>query len=475
MSKKSFSGLAIASLAVLVMTPLVTSTGTTPAAAASGHAPWVSFGETDRTKVPDYFGTPNWLNSPQALADAVVTITRGNGDVTGSGATAVATVNPKTGGISGISVTDPGSGYTVAPHVVITSPGVTPKTVAAATADISVGVLDSVTVDEPGYGYSEPVATLSGGNPDTPAVLQASGGVDVLQLADGGSGYTAQPTVEFSLPDVPGGEQPAAVAEMDENGVVTSVEMITSGSGYSHAPTVTVTDGGMTNPTGATVTATLLVTQVDLVADTSEPPVTGGAGYTSAPTMTITDASGEGTGATGTVSIAAKGGVTSVTVTTAGAGYITPGLKKFVDTLPGETAETANNLDEYIPVAVPDTRTYPGTDYYEIAVVQYRHRFSSSLPTAGTLVRGYVQLSTSVVPGKRIRLENANVDPDVAATRITGYTAVDTPSYLGPTIVAQKDRPVRILFRNLLPTGVAGDLFLPPTPRSWVPASVRTR
>ena len=27
--------------------------------------------------------------------------------------------------------------------------------------------------------------------------------------------------------------------------------------------------------------------------------------------------------------------------------------------------------------------------------------------------------------------------------------------------MATKDRPVRILFRNLLPTGIAGDLFIP--------------
>ncbi len=33
--------------------------------------------------------------------------------------------------------------------------------------------------------------------------------------------------------------------------------------------------------------------------------------------------------------------------------------------------------------------------------------------------------------------------------------------YLGPAIVAQKDRPVRILFRNLLPTGAGGNLFIP--------------
>jgi FtsP/CotA-like multicopper oxidase with cupredoxin domain len=461
MSKKMFAGLAITSMAAMIMAPLVVGSGATPAAAAAGSAAWVSFSATDRAKVPDYFGKPNWLNSPQALADAVVTLTRGTGDVTGTGATAVASVNPKTGGITGISVTDPGSGYTAAPHVVISSPGVTPRTTAVATAEISVGVLDHISVDEPGYGYTEPVAQLTNGSPDTPAVLRASGGVDVLDLADGGTGYSAQPTVEFSLPEVAGGEQPTAVASMDDNGVVTSVEMITPGSGYTHAPTVTITDGGKANPTGATVTATLVVTQIDVVADSGNPPVTGGSGYTSVPTVTVSDANGAGTGSTATATIAAKGGVTSITVGTAGAGYITPGLKKFIDTLPGTTVETANNLNEYIPVAVPDQTTYPGTDYYEIAVVQYRHRFSSNLPEAGTLVRGYVQLSTSVVPGKRIALANANLNPNVAATPITAYTAVDTPSYLGPTIVAQKDRAVRVLFRNLLPTGVAGDLFLP--------------
>ncbi len=108
---------------------------------------------------------------------------------------------------------------------------------------------------------------------------------------------------------------------------------------------------------------------------------------------------------------------------------------------------------------MPDTTTYPGTDYYEIAVVQYRQKFHRDLPA--TLLRGYVQLSTPVVPGKQVALTNANLDPKGPDTPIAGYTGVDTPHYLGPTIVAQKDRPVRILFRNLLPTGVAGDLFLP--------------
>ena len=36
-----------------------------------------------------------------------------------------------------------------------------------------------------------------------------------------------------------------------------------------------------------------------------------------------------------------------------------------------------------------------------------------------------------------------------------------SPQWLGPIIAATKDRPVRIVFRNLLPTDADGDLFLP--------------
>jgi FtsP/CotA-like multicopper oxidase with cupredoxin domain len=141
---------------------------------------------------------------------------------------------------------------------------------------------------------------------------------------------------------------------------------------------------------------------------------------------------------------------------------VTGGLRKFVDGLPGLGSASANNLGQYIPVAVSDTTTYPASDYYEIAVVQYREKLHSDLPA--TLLRGYVQLATTVVPGARVPLSNAN--PDGSSTPILNADGspvygVDAPHYLGPVITAQKDRPVRIKFRNLLPTGVAGDLFLP--------------
>jgi FtsP/CotA-like multicopper oxidase with cupredoxin domain len=142
--------------------------------------------------------------------------------------------------------------------------------------------------------------------------------------------------------------------------------------------------------------------------------------------------------------------------TTPGAPKIVGGIRKFMDGLPGLGPAGANNLGQYIPLAVPDTDTYPGSDYYEIAVVQYREKMHSDLP--GTLLRGYVQLSTSVVPGAEVPLFNDLPDGTKAST---GYTGVTAPHYLGPTIVATKDRPVRILFRNLLPTGIDGDLFIP--------------
>ncbi|MBN4049351.1 hypothetical protein JYT70_00390, partial [bacterium AH-315-N14] len=110
------------------------------------------------------------------------------------------------------------------------------------------------------------------------------------------------------------------------------------------------------------------------------------------------------------------------------------GIRKFVDSLPGLGAANANNLGNYLPVGVPDTTTYPGSDYYEINLVEYSQKLHSDLPQ--TKLRGYVQVNTT--------------DPTVSK-----------PSYMGPIIVAQKDRPVRIKFTNKLPIGEAGDLFLP--------------
>ena len=110
---------------------------------------------------------------------------------------------------------------------------------------------------------------------------------------------------------------------------------------------------------------------------------------------------------------------------------ISGGIRKFVDGLAGLGAGKANNLGQYIPVAVPDITTYPGSDYYVIELVEYSEKMHTDLPAPK--LRGYRQANMGGSPAH----------------------------YLGPAIVAQKDRPVRILFRNLLPTGAGGNLFIP--------------
>ena len=71
---------------------------------------------TDESKVPHYFGPyPNWANSPLTMPDAQVVIT-GNG----TGAEAVATVGAG-GSITGITVTNGGSGYSSAKIDIISS------------------------------------------------------------------------------------------------------------------------------------------------------------------------------------------------------------------------------------------------------------------------------------------------------------------------------------------------------------------
>ena len=136
---------------------------------------------------------------------------------------------------------------------------------------------------------------------------------------------------------------------------------------------------------------------------------------------------------------------------------VTGGIRKFINGLPGLTSAGVNNLGQYIPIATPDTTTFPGCEYYEIALVEWEEKMHTDI--APTKVRGYVQLSTTVVPGSQVPLTYLNG----TAIMVNGAQAkaVDNPHYLGPLIIANRDVPVRLTFRNLLPTGAGGNLFLP--------------
>jgi FtsP/CotA-like multicopper oxidase with cupredoxin domain/putative cell wall-binding protein len=442
-----------------VMTVVALGMGETEAAPA---------GPTDQSKVPHYFGPyPNWALSPLTLPDVAVAIA---GD--GTGATAAATVGAN-GAVTGITITSPGANYTAA-TVSITGAGT--GATAAAVVTLS-GLVTNITLDTPGAGYKSPVATITGGGATSVATATAYGGVDAVTLGAPGSAYT-NPTVDFDLPDAPDGVQASAHATFDPGtGAITGVVVDNPGAGYSTAPSMIIRDGTIFDPiisggSGASATATLSLTSIALD--------TYGAGYTSVPAVAITDATGAGAGA-GATAFTDVGGVTAVNITAAGSGYVTAGgIKKFQDVLPGLcdpkagwTNCTDNNLGQHIPLAVADTSTFStvkgfaaDADYYVIAVVQHREQMSSSLPGTGTLLREYVQLETpaNAAYSKHIALQTDLLDGTSVPTLMPDGTqayAVDDPHYLGPIITATKDKPVRVVFYNLLPTGAEGDLFIP--------------
>ena len=77
-------------------------------------------------------------------------------------------------------------------------------------------------------------------------------------------------------------------------------------------------------------------------------------------------------------------------------------------------------------------------DYYEIELGEYEQPAPfHSRPAAPTQLRGYRQTNTTRSQRRAVF------------------------HYLGPVIVAQKGRPVRVKFTNNLPTGAGGNLFIP--------------
>ena len=154
------------------------------------------------------------------------------------------------------------------------------------------------------------------------------------------------PTVDFDFPDDPNGTQatahvvcvvtPDVAADCTHAADITvsvdSVVVDTPGSGYTTAPGVAILNGTQADPialatggTEATATSTLALSAVNVLEF--------GTGYASAPTVDITDPQGTGTGASATA-VTDGGAITAVTVDTPGAGYLTPGMRKFVDELP---------------------------------------------------------------------------------------------------------------------------------------------
>jgi hypothetical protein len=286
------------------------------------------------------------------LTPPTVQINPSNG--VGSGATALAIVSAA-GAVTGFLITNPGSGYTAVPNVVVSAPGT--GTTATGTAVLtSVG---SGYTSAPTLTFSAPIATATLG-----AVTISGGQVTAIQITNGGAGYLTPPVVTITGGTFTAGTNPvqATATAVLTAGVVTAIIITNPGANYATAPTVTAllapnaqaaanvaiagsqvtgltfTSAGLgylSPPTTAYLAPTALTTATSTASLAGSPISTTisinnqGAGYSSAnpPAVTISPPPTGGTPATATISasqVNGNGQITGITVTSAGSGYTLP-------------------------------------------------------------------------------------------------------------------------------------------------------
>lgn len=183
--------------------------------------------------------------------------------VGGVRALGTAVVNPTTGEVTSITVTNSGSGYTSAPSVVIAS-----ASGAGAAATLQGNSVTSVNITNQGAGYvgvPNVVFTGGGGNGAAGTATVVGGKVVGISITNGGSGYTGVPTITLESGDNANGF--ATVT----NGAITAITITDGGRNFTGNPRVIITSA---TGSGATATATASGGQITDVAIT-----TGGTGY----------------------------------------------------------------------------------------------------------------------------------------------------------------------------------------------------
>jgi hypothetical protein len=147
---------------------------------------------------------------------------------------------------------------------------------ARATATVTGGAVTGITLTDPGSGYAAaPAVVLSGLGSGATATSVMSFQVTTVVVLSGGTGYTSAPTVRIAGGGGTGATGQAIVA----NGSVIAVVVTAPGSGYTSAPTVDLTGGGGTGATAGAQIGNGHVASVQVTA--------GGLGYSTPPTVNI--------------------------------------------------------------------------------------------------------------------------------------------------------------------------------------------
>jgi hypothetical protein len=378
-------------------------------------------------------------------------------------------------GVSGVVVTNGGTGYTSAPAVAFAGGG---GAGAAGTAIINAaGAVVGVTITAPGSGYTgAPVITFTGGagsgaaatailnqgvaqlylNPtDTNPIYR----IDVEQGTDAtlpnitnlnGSPATSKVVGWQYIPASGSPSPPPNVTPfvLPNNGAYGQVMnsganggFYLLGSQYFYGSTSANFPANYFPGTDANRPKPTLILQDQIINVTV---TAGGSGYTAAPTVTITGAGGTGAGAVATATVAG-GAVTGVTVYPYGSGYVAPLTVTFTGgggTGATATASLANNGPSYtVPVASTITNvlsavliTNGGMNYTSAPTVTIQPAVgdagTGATATATINSSGQVNTITVTNPGT-----NYGATPTVVITGGAGTGATATPvmMYGGPS------------------------------------------
>ena len=160
-----------------------------------------------------------------------------------SGAGASVTANV-VGSVTGITITNGGSGYTTTPTIQFSAPPNPPinsnQQVRTATgyAVVVSNAITGIVITDGGLGYTgAPTISIIGVGSNATATAQITlSYVSSFNVVSGGSGYTTPPAITIT-----GAGSGATATATIANGKVTAVNVVTQGSGYSTAPVISVT------------------------------------------------------------------------------------------------------------------------------------------------------------------------------------------------------------------------------------------
>ena len=195
--------------------------------------------------------------------------------------------------------------------------------------------------------WALPDALTRGVHPRALATTTISGGVNRVNVTDGGCGYTEPPKVDIA------GEA-AATATL----AIASIRVDSPGAKYSRSPKVVISGGG---GTGVKAFARLGAgTVVKIKVDS------GGFGYPTSPTVTLHGGGGSGASASATVSVS-DGRITAITVTSGGSKYSTAPRVQIAGGNGKGARASAVILAEISDVVVTD----PGSGFTSVPAVTF--------------------------------------------------------------------------------------------------------